>query len=270
MISLPPENRRRGFTLVELLVTCAIVAALSAVGMMVGKSAITRGRIVHSTENLRNLAIANVNYAADYGVFCPADDQWNNRRWHGGRSSTGARFDPTRGFLSLYLGESRQVGRDPLLAALPAGTGSFEEGTGGYGYNAAYIGGRPGGSYDCTTRVRLSERAANLSDPARTVMFATTAYARAAGIQEYPYCEPPFWDFGGGPSGDRPSPSIHFRANGKALVAWCDGHVTAEPESATSTAANPHGGEASKWHLGWFGPEENNGWWNPRRDSADY
>ena len=93
------------------------------------------------------------------------------------------------------------------------------------------------------------------------------AYARADGVQEYAFCEPPFWDFGDGPSGQRSSPSVHFRADGKALVAWCDGHVSAESESGSSAEINPHGGNAGKWRLGWFGPEDNNGWWNPRRDA---
>lgn len=101
-------------------------------------------------------------------------------------------------------------------------------------------------------------------------MFATTAYARTSGLQEYPYCEPPFWDFGSGPSGERPSPSVHFRANGKALVAWCDGHVSAETNNKDSAhGENPHGGNSHDFPLGWFGPEENNGWWNPRFGQAD-
>ncbi len=141
---------------------------------------------------------------------------------------------------------------------------SFEEGTGGYGYNASYIGGTPGGKFDTTTKIRIPQRPANVTNPGRTVMFTTTAYAVASGLQQYPFCEPPFWDFGSGPSGFRPAPSVHFRANGKALVAWCDGSVTAEIRTDSQGGENPHGGDADSWNLGWFGPEENNGWWNPR------
>ncbi len=254
----------RGFTLIELLIVVVIVAALAALAYSGSRVMITRARIVASSANLRSLAIANSGYLADYGVYCPADDQSNNRRWHGARKSEGSPFDPTQGFLSPYLGKSMQVTTCPLFRAMVEGSASFENGSGGYGYNAAYIGGLPGGMFDKTTKIRISQRAANVTDPVRTVMFTTTAYAVSSGLQEYPFCEPPFWDFGSGPSGSRPSPSVHFRAAGKALVVWCDGSVTEESKNASQGGVNPHGGDSEKWNLGWFGPEDNNGRWNPR------
>lgn len=250
--------------MVELLVVIALVAGLAALAWSGSRTLLTRARILESSANLRALAVANAGYLTDHGTWCPADDQANLRRWHGARTSSSARFDPRRGFLSPYLGESLRVTACPLFRAMAEGPESFEDGTGGYGYNAAYIGGLPGGAYDKTTRLRLAQTPANVPDPARTVMFATTAYARASGLQEYPYCEPPFWDFGNGPSGSRPSPSVHFRAGGKALVAWCDGSVTAEAPNGSRGGANPHGGKPGEHGLGWFGPEEGNGWWNPR------
>ena len=254
--------------MVELLVVLALLAGLAALAFTGSRAMMTRARIIESSTNLRSLAIANAGYFADHGSWCPADDQANLRRWHGARASSSARFDPTRGLLSPYLGDSLQVTVCPLFRAMAEGSASFENGTGGYGYNASYIGGLPGGAYDKTTRLRIAQKPANVPDPARTVMFATTAYARASGLQEYPYCEPPFWDFGDGPSGSRPSPSVHFRAAGKALVAWCDGSVTAETPNDSRGGPNPHGGAPDDHALGWFGPEDDNGHWNPRRGSA--
>lgn len=260
-----PKKIKAGFTLLELLVVVAILASLGAIVFTAGKRVLTSARIAQSTTNLRSLATANAGYQNDYGVFCPADDQFNMRRWHGARRSAKAGFDARKGFLAPYLGESESIGVCPLFKAL-VGENSFENGTGGYGYNAAYIGGLPGGNFDRDTKLRISERMANLDDPARTIMFATTAYARADGLQEYPYCEPPFWDFGDGPAGMRPSPSLHFRANGNALVAWCDGHVSSEKPRKSPVGTNPHGGDAEKWNLGWFGPEAENGFWNSRKN----
>jgi prepilin-type N-terminal cleavage/methylation domain-containing protein len=259
-----PAIRQPGFTLVEVLVVLLIIATLSVLAFSGSRRLITSARIIESTENLRSLAIANTTYLADNARSCPADDRSNNRRWHGARSSESGAFDPTQGFLSPYLGNSRRVTVCPLFRAMIEGSSSFEAGTGGYGYNAAYIGGRPGGAFDPITKLRISQTAANVANPGRTVMFTTAAYARAAGLQEYAYCEPMFPDFGSGPSGGRLSPTVHFRAAGKALVAWCDGSVTAESKNASTPGANPHGGDAEKWNLGWFGPEENNGWWNPK------
>jgi prepilin-type N-terminal cleavage/methylation domain-containing protein len=252
-----------GFTLVETLIVMAVIVVLASLGYTGSRRLVTTARIVESTANLRSLAAANTTYLSDHGVYCPADDRFNNRRWHGARMASGSRFDPTKGFLSPYLGKSMRVTTCPLFRAMAEGSSSFEDGTGGYGYNAAYIGGLPGGAFHPHTYLRVSQRQANVGNPSRTVMFATTAYARASGLQEYPYCEPPFWDYGGGPSGARPSPSVHFRAHGKALVAWCDGSVSSELKTETRGGANPHGGDANKWDLGWFGPQENNGWWNP-------
>ena len=260
----PSKRHGGGFTLIEVLIVVVIVAALAAFAYSGSRVMITRARIIESSANLRALAIANTTYLADYGVYCPADDRSNNRRWHGARTTSGGRFDPTQGFLSPYLGKSRQVTICPLFRAMVEGSSSFENGTGGYGYNAAYIGGLPGGWYDPASKLRIPQRPANVTNPARTVMFTTTAYARASGLQDYPYCEPPFWDFGDGPSGSRPTPSVHFRADGKALVAWCDGSVTTETKNNSRGGANPHGGKPEEYDLGWFGPDENNGWWNPR------
>ena len=262
----PSKHRASaGFTLTELLVVMAVLVSLVTLTFTGTRRMITSARIAESSNNLRNLAIANNTYLSDHGVYCPADDRFNQRRWHGARSGNSARFDPTKGFLSPYLGKSMRVTTCPLFRAMVEGPASFENGTGGYGYNAAYIGGLPGGPFDRTTYLRISQRPSNVTDPARTVMFATTAYARQGGLQEYPYCEPPFWDYGDGPSGARPSPSVHFRANGRALIAWCDGSVTAEIPNHAKGGDNPHGGDPDSHNLGWFGPEENNGWWNPRR-----
>lgn len=215
-----------------------------------------------SMANLRTLAAANIAYLGEVGRYAPADDKRNLRRWHGGRRSVDEKFDPAGGFLAPYLGKSRCITPCPLFRDMLSGADTFEDGTGGYGYNAAYIGGTPGGKWSADG-TRESALAAHVPQPAATVMFASTAYARAKGLQEYPYAEPPFWDFGKGASGSRPSPTVHFRFGGKALVAWCDGHVTAEPPVERPAGTNPHGGNVEGKNLGWFGPDENNGFWNP-------
>lgn len=261
----PTRNRRdHGFTLVEILVVISIVLILAVISFSAGEKLLTQARIIGSTANLRSLAIANTTYAADNGVYCPHSDQSNTHRWHGSRKSVDAKFDPTSGYLSPYLGKSARVTACPLFKAMVVGSASFEDSSGGYGYNSTYIGGRPGGLFDSRTKILLPERPVNVPNPGKTVMFTTAAYVLPSGLQESAECVPPFWDYGSGPSNTRPSPTVHFRANGKALVAWCDGSVTAEAKNTLSPGLNPHGGDAEKWHLGWFGTDENNGRWNPK------
>ncbi len=263
-MSRPQNARQTAFSMMELLVAILIVSVLAVLALVTASGVQRSAMALESASNLRQLAQANLAYATDSGRFAPANDRWNRRRWHGVRTSPNAPFNPAGGFLSPYLGESGEVMACPLFEQM-TGSASFELGAGGYGYNQAYIGGRPGGAYDSSTGIRIAERVANVTDPTQTVMFTTTAYARSGGLQEYPYCEPPFWDFGTGPSGHRPSPSVHFRFRGKAIVAWCDGHVSFESMDDRPHGSNPHGGDSESHALGWFGPDQQNGWWRARR-----
>ena len=257
--------KRRAFTLVELIVVVAVICILAALILAGVQSVRRQADTTHSASNIRTLAQANIAYLAENGRYCPADDKRNNRRWHGARRSVTGVFDPADGFLAPYLGKSRRVTPCPVFQDMLKGDDSFEEGTGGYGYNASYIGGTPATKWN-SDGTRVSAVGAIVERPARTVMFTSSAYARLEGLQEYPYCEPPFWDFGNGPSGYRPSPTVHFRFGGKALVAWCDGHVSFEAREQRPEGDNPHGGEATRNDLGWFGPDEDNGFWNPRAE----
>jgi prepilin-type N-terminal cleavage/methylation domain-containing protein/prepilin-type processing-associated H-X9-DG protein len=262
----PPAG---GFTLIELLTVVAVIAILIGLTVPVVTHVKQSGWATRSSSNLRQLAVANMAYLSDHGCYAPADDRWNLKRWHGSRSGTNEPFDPASGYLADYLGNSRRVTPCPLFTAMlsKAGEDTFEAGTGGYGYNASYVGGTPGWAWNADGS-RVSATPARVPRLASTVMFATTAYARSEGIQEYPYAEPPFWDFGEGPTFWRPSPSVHFRFRGKAIVAWCDGHVSMETREERDVGYNPHGGDPADHGLGWFGPDEENGYWNPQRQTA--
>lgn len=262
-LASPAPFRCRAFTLVEILIALAITIVLGAALMAVMRSALDGAKMTQSLSNLKQLVTANAAYAADRGRFCPADDRWNNRRWHGARNSVSEPFKPEQGFLSPYLGKSGKVGICPLFREMLTDSRSFELSTGGYGYNASYIGGTPDWSWNAEG-IRVSAMPSQIARMS-TVMFTTSGYANGDSIQEYPYCEPPFWDFGGGPTAWRPSPTVHFRFRGKALVAWCDGRVTAEASDPRDLGINPHHGNAARHNLGWFGPDAQNGFWNPRR-----
>jgi prepilin-type processing-associated H-X9-DG protein len=92
--------------------------------------------------------------------------------------------------------------------------------------------------------------------PAEKIMFTDTAYVKKGQLIEYSFCEPPMYvlDFGSGIQ-EMPgvTPSIHFRHLGKTIVAWCDGHISAErldfPEKAKS--------QNEMFQIGWFGPTDN-------------
>jgi prepilin-type processing-associated H-X9-DG protein len=245
-----------GFTVVEMIAVICVMAFLAVILIPTAQWLRREGMAAKSTGNLRQLATANLAYAADHdGAYCPAQEPRNRGRWHGGRVSTKDKFEPAEGFLAPYLGLSRQIGLCPLMAALRKSGQTFEEGTGGYGYNAAYIGGTPANPYK-PTNVMFVPR------PSRTIMFATTALARGEGVQEYPYVEPFQWVNPNGKLSGPLQPSLHFRANGYALVAWCDGHVSKEKPGQLG-GGDYYGGDSKKQQIGWFGPKKDNGYWNP-------
>ncbi len=249
--------KRRGFTLIELMVALLVVAALLSLSVMGFRKIRTRTNQAASAANLRALATANLLYAGDHGTYVPATEPRNQIRWHGGRGGSSGKFDPTKGFLADYLGKSRRVTQCPEFQRHLSGAGSWEDGSGGYGYNAIYIGGTPRDPFK-------PARVATVRNPARTLMFATTALAKSDGIQEYPFADPWRWVDPNGRLRGKLQPTVHFRFDGEALVAWCDGHISAETcEEHSST--NYYGGDNEDAAIGFFGPSAENGYWNPNR-----
>jgi prepilin-type N-terminal cleavage/methylation domain-containing protein/prepilin-type processing-associated H-X9-DG protein len=255
-----PAPEDRGFTLVELLVVVAVIGVLAAMILSTVASAREKGQAAQCTNNLRQLALAAVAYAAEHdGQYVPAQESSNNVRWHGVRNGTGEPFDPQKGPLAQYLGSEGRVKLCPTFREILKGSDTFEEGTGGYGYNATYIGGTPADPFQ-------PERIANVPRAAGTVMFSDCAFARAAGVQEYAFCEPWRWANPNGKLRGKLIPSVHFRHSGRANVAWCDGHVSSEEPSELGEASTRYGSDSAKWKIGWFGPREENGYWNPQRE----
>jgi prepilin-type processing-associated H-X9-DG protein len=212
-----------------------------------------------SATNLRALAEANLLYAADHnGVFCPALEPRNLIRWHGGRTSVSAKFDPTKGYLYPYLQDGGRSLHCPVFEGFyTQSKDTFEDGAGDYGYNEMYIGGTPKDQYK-------PERVANVTNPTRTIMFTDTCLPRSEGIQEYPFSEPYYAVNPNESLGGAMCPSVQFRHDGFAHVAWCDGSVTAE-RPALLGEPNIYGGDNQKYQTGWLGPDVNNGWWNSRQ-----
>jgi len=237
-----------GFTLIELVVVMATVGVLAAIlaSAMPAARAAAGGAACRS--NLRQLAAANLAYAVDHGRFVAAASDIegaNSIRWHGVRE--GRSFNGAKGPLAEYLGgggASAWVRRCPGFRPEAEG---FEAACGGYGYNALGVGSEVCLPEGGGTTVGMRPQA--IGHPAATVMFADAAFLKGSGpkarLIEYSFAEPPRFA-----SGATPWPSIHFRHRGKANVAWCDGHVTAETMTRSDGRSTSHA-------LGWFGPDNN-------------
>lgn len=62
-------TKRRGFTLVELLVTITIVTVLAALVFIISRRAINAAHNAECVASLRNLATAGMSYEAEHGVY---------------------------------------------------------------------------------------------------------------------------------------------------------------------------------------------------------
>ena len=142
-------DRRLGvaFTLIELLVVVTILAVLVSILLPGLQAAKARARAAVCGSNIRQLAAANLGYATEYnGRLCPGAPGMRSAnlvRWHGVRTSASEPFDGGRsGRWAPHLGGESGVRVCPEFRARRRSSrgNAFEEGTGGYGYNQAYLG----------------------------------------------------------------------------------------------------------------------------------
>ncbi len=267
------KQRRTAFTLIELLVVVAIIALLTAILVPAMTKARESANKILCSSNLHGLAMANLIYADDYGGFfvpgAPDIDVGfgGTIRWHGVRVSPGVSpnpaentFDPTKGPLSPYFldGEMKRCPSFEDFVELGS-RNAYESGAGGFGYNNTYVGTRTRWGGGITTGARTTE----IKRSGSTTMFADSAMLQADAHGEYiteeSFVYPPYFLNGKQvvPEWGLAVPSIHFRHNGLANIAWCDGHVDSGPMSFSRPQTNPYGGYPEQWNIGWYGPQDN-------------
>jgi prepilin-type processing-associated H-X9-DG protein len=97
----------------------------------------------------------------------------------------------------------------------------------------------------------------SIARPAEVAMFADGAIDNGSGAVEYTFLEPSpavLQRMGSPYSMD---PSVHFRHNDSALVAFVDGHVSPRRMAISVTSSPVYPGANPALHgLGWFGPTD--------------
>ena len=239
----------QGFSLVELMVSMAIVSVLGAIVFVAAKQAYSSSSLAVSANNIRQLAAGGMAYLGDNNyTFWPyrANDAANGvgaTWWFGFESAAsmssaeGQRnFDPTKGPLGNYVPKGFRP--DPSFAVGgKAFKPKYRNGYIGVGYNTLLGGGFMG------TGALMRQTA--LSDPSQVVVFFTAAqvntFQRPASARN-----PMLEEFYGI---DEREVTAHFRHAGKAMVSFASGNAGFLPmDEATRDIRSPQA------NIGRFAP----------------
>lgn len=223
--------RNAAFSLVELLVTIAIISILGIMIFSVAKSVYCNAAFATSANNIRQLAVGGINYLADHNnVFWSyRTNDTNNGNgitwWFGfepvasvGRPEGSKEFDPSKGPLGGYI--PKGIRPDPSFSLQGnAFKPKFRNGYIGIGYNIEI-----GGGFQSLTNC---SHYGSLSDPAKVVVFCTSAQIndfQSPASPSHPMIEE-FYSFDKGAGAQGRYPSVHFRHNGKAMVSFATGNA---------------------------------------------
>ena len=214
-------NQKTGFTLIELLVVIAIIAILAAILFPVFAQAREKARQTSCLSNVKQLALAFLMYAQDHDERMPfAYKMASDWSWTSAWDYYTAGWPPT-----YELGLIGPYTRNEQINACSTAQGleSWGRPYSGYAYNASYVGGSPD---EGLTPAALGD----IMHPSETVMLCDSAYWNVPFGGGEPFVAAtnylrapgdPFriaWGIG---------PNVHFRHNGTANVAYCDGHAKA-------------------------------------------
>jgi prepilin-type N-terminal cleavage/methylation domain-containing protein/prepilin-type processing-associated H-X9-DG protein len=242
--------RPRGFTLIELLVVIAIIAVLIALLLPAVQQARAAARRTQCRNQLKQLVLAMHNYSETFGTFLPykIDNTTEIQFQTGGGATRGKihywfgtadyaepnpalQLDFTQGYLSPYMETNRQAFQCPDLGPGQVDTVRFGEMASGYAYNGHYLG--PGITYDYSNwpSIGVSSnpivyRFRDVKQTTQTIAFADSAiyntwsYPTGQLIENW-LLEPP----------THTQPTVHFRHQHAANVAFVDGHVETKSPS---------------------------------------
>jgi prepilin-type N-terminal cleavage/methylation domain-containing protein/prepilin-type processing-associated H-X9-DG protein len=241
------SKKRRGFTLVEILVVIAIIIILASLIFPAVQRARARASLAQDMSNLRQMTLAWIMYQDNNkGQMMPVstwiDDPalvdpvtnpksyWFGTIVAGENSGDPERLDFDTAFLNPYLEGSQEVYRDPTFTESLVGSLRYGKLTTGYAYNYKYLGPGPKINYDTQTyigkvdkNIPISNNYAGIKQTSRTVVFADSAQLYDNFGQMTTPVLRENWYLDGPAAGN---PTVHYRHIGDAAnVAFADGHV---------------------------------------------
>jgi prepilin-type N-terminal cleavage/methylation domain-containing protein/prepilin-type processing-associated H-X9-DG protein len=227
--------RRRGFSLIELLVCIAIMAVLLAVLLPGLAGARARSRSVKCASNLRQLGQAFHMYAGEYRgramplAYTAATIVGDGPPVYWWGTNDDAGVDHTRGFTWPYLRSELRASSVYECPDQPWGTyfpqGAARAVTSTYGYNGYFLcpPHTPGWCYSIGDRPW--QNLDTLGQPQRLFVFADTAIDLGQSRpQNDALLDPPYL-YARGSWTRNASPTTCFRHMGRAVAVLADGHA---------------------------------------------
>lgn len=241
IIRQSPSGSRReaaAFTLVELLVTIVIIAALVSISMFGFLKFRNVGDRTTSMSNIRQLQIANMQYAGEHNGNCVPirrnDDKGNATRWF----SNPDYVDILTG-LVFTEGTKIKVSDAPLNMLDPkvvrAKKTNFNKIYASYGMNATGL--SLGGAPNLNSAYNMNK----VRDPARAMAFATATDFRINYAGRYR------WNFDDPNDSKTSGGELAYRHGDKILVVYFDGHVGEMSKADLQTIDRTRGGQSSKF-----------------------
>jgi len=246
------------FTLNELLaiaIALMLLASLAAPSLMEAKAVFKKSLCM---DNLIVLSKASQLYVDAAGCYAPAASD-SLLRWHGQlREDLTKRPDSTKSPLRPFMKGLKALKPCPSFESEASDSRPApEKGGGGYGYNENI-----GSLRAVQTEFDLWDPRCKASGilpgdlvtPRETALFTDTATRTdgqgevdaSGSLAESAFCKSYDIYNKGRPMWGTPNPTIHFRHQGSALIAWCDGHISSESPSRSK-------GEWGKSSLGFVG-----------------
>lgn len=273
------EKRILKFTLIELMMVISIIATLATILLPALGHAREVAKASLCQNNLRQLAMANLNYHDSFAYLVPmsAAGKTNNTvRWHGTVSASGEVYDRSGSPLYDFIGKNTKVFDCPNFKAESLNAGPSRN-SGGYGYNKL-IGNKAGlpsapddSYYAGGIQLQLLKKSAS-----NVIMFADSAcLVNAAGVKQsspsgmiaefHELAQTNAGSSGSG-TGINSKPTMHFRHQGMTTnVVWMDGHTSSH--KMEFTASGSKAGFAD-YKLGYFGPTSENMLFKPNNMSG--